>query len=140
MIRRDYLQRQIDQLGKAMGKLLSDMMNLKEQGKTSLAIETVSQTLHTAVDYDLEALLEIPEENFLDKMRNDKKMKRYHIDTLADILYESAAAYEDLDFPEKAEALFRRAKILFEYLNETDTTYSFVRYTKVEKIQKKYGL
>ncbi len=137
---RDYLKRQIDQLGKALGKLLSDILDLKETGKTALAIETVSQTLHTALDYDIEALLEIPEESFLTHLQEDKKLDRYHLDTLSDILYETATAYDQKLFFDKAEGLFRRAKILYDHLNQMDTTYSFNRYQRVKKIMKKYDM
>lgn len=56
MEQRDYLQKQIDQLGRVLGKLLADLIGLKNQGEISEGIEIISQKLKDELDLDLESL------------------------------------------------------------------------------------
>ena len=56
MEQRDFLQKQIDQLGRVLGKLLADLIGLQNQGEVSEGIEITSQKLKDELDLDLESL------------------------------------------------------------------------------------
>jgi hypothetical protein len=43
---RDYLKKQIDKLGRELGKLLSDLMGLKNQGNVSQCIKLLIKLLN----------------------------------------------------------------------------------------------
>ena len=45
MQQEDWLIRQINQLGRVLGKILSDLLGLKTQGRVSEGIEAAEQTL-----------------------------------------------------------------------------------------------
>ena len=45
MEQQDYLKKQIDQLGKVLGKIFSDLFGLKSNGQINAGLEITNQTL-----------------------------------------------------------------------------------------------
>jgi len=135
MERQDYLKKQIDQLGKVLGKILADLIGLKNQGKASEGIEIAAQELESELDLDIEELIEIPTDKLAETLITKYSMKNEHIDRFADILFELSEGFEFQDSNKKADYLYKKSLALYEYLNNTGTVYSFDRHFKIEKIK-----
>lgn len=59
MEQRDYLKKQIDQLGQVLAKIFSDLLGLKNSGQINAGLEITSQALKNELDIDIQALLDI---------------------------------------------------------------------------------
>ncbi|NOU16223.1 MAG: hypothetical protein HOO91_01510 [Bacteroidales bacterium] len=133
MVYRDYLKKQIDELGRVLGKLLADLISLKTQGKTEQGIEIVNQTLKTELDLDLSEILSLSEEEIiekLEKMTPDYKL----IGVYADIIYEML---DDLNYEKAKKAdLLKKILALYEHVEKKSSTFSFENHTKIELIKK----
>lgn len=137
MEQEDYIKRQIDQLGRVLGKLLAGLMGLKARGQTSQGIESVSQALKTELGLNLEDLTLIPTGSFLATLLDTRKFSDNNFEQLAEIMYFIAGELNvrNTDVG-KMKLLYERALVIFEILDKTSLTYSFERHSKIEKIKK----
>lgn len=136
MEQRDYLLRQIDQLGRVLGKILADLLGLKNQGHISEGIAVADQTIRKELDLDIDALTSIPTEKFIETLQEDKKLSNDNFDKLGDILFLLAEELDDKGTDsEKKKKLFEKTLAIYEHLDKTDSTYSFDRHLKIEKIK-----
>lgn len=137
MEQEDYIKRQIDQLGKVLGKILAGLMRLKARGQASQGIESVSQDLKTELGLNLKDLTLIPTESFLTTLLDTRKFSDNNFEQLAEIMFliaeELNAKNNDLSV---MKLFYERALVIFEILDQTNTTYSIDRHTKIEKIKK----
>jgi hypothetical protein len=132
----DYIKRQIDQLGRVLGKILADLIGLKAKGQVSEGIEAASEALKGELDLDIDDLASIPPEKFLLILKEEKKLSDINFEKLADILF-LLAEKPDLFNSDKdrRSKLYERSLIMYEYLDKTSSTYSFERNAKIEKIR-----
>jgi hypothetical protein len=56
---KDYLKKQIDQLGIVLRKVLSDLLGLKQQGLQEDVIEMTNKELKSEIDLDLNEFIAI---------------------------------------------------------------------------------
>ena len=137
MQQEDYIKRQIDQLGRVLGKILADLMGLKTRGQASQGIESTSQALKTELGLNIDDLTLIPSDLFLTTLLDTKKFSDNNFEQLAEIMFLIA---EELNIKNtdvgKMKQLYERALIIFEILDKTSSTYSFDRHSKIEKIKK----
>lgn len=135
MEQRDYLQKQIDQLGRALGKLLADLIGLKNQGEVSEGIEITSQKLKDELDLDLESLINMPTDEFLPSLQLKKNFNKEGLEKLADILLIIADETYIKQEKEKSKGFYFKSLNIYEHLEKTETTYSFERHYKIERIK-----
>jgi hypothetical protein len=132
----DWFIRQINQLGRVLGKILTDLIGLKNQGQISEGIEAAEQALKNELDLNIDNLTSIPAEKFIKTLREDNKLSDDNFDKLADIFFLIA---EELDQrgtdKEKKKKLYESSLTIYEYLDKTSSTYSFDRHYKIEKIK-----
>ena len=132
----DWLIRQINQLGRVLGKILADLIGLKTQGQIGEGIEAADQTLKNELDLNIDDLTSIPIEKFIKTLQEGKKLSNENFGILADIFFLIA---EELDQRgtdnEKKKKLYERSLNIYEYLDKTGSTYSFDRHFKIEKIK-----
>lgn len=131
MEQRDYLKKQIDQFAEALAKLLSDLSLLKKENERSEFIELTNQTLKAQMDQDLEELLSISDETFVNILKT-KKIKNEGLDKLAEVLLFIA----DKEEPVEAKRLYKKSLLLFEKLESVEPIYSMDRHRKIERIKK----
>ncbi len=137
MEQEDYIKRQIEQLGKVLGKLLADLIRLKTSGRMSDGIEEADQALKTELDLDITSLTLIPAEAFLSSLLAVRKFNDKHFEQLADILFLIAEElYTSHSDSLRMKKLYERSLIIYEVLDKTSSTYSFERHMKIEKIKK----
>jgi hypothetical protein len=136
MEQEDYLMRQINQFSRVLGMLLAGLLGIKNQGEINEAIDASDQVLKKELNLNFDDLVSIPVNSFIRTLLELKKFNTDNLEKLADIL--TIAAEEQgsgvLD-SEKAIKLNERALIIYEYVEESGSTYSFDRQSKINKIK-----
>jgi len=136
MEKRDFLMDQIELLGQALANILSKLYRLNNQGRHPETIEMVSQSLKTELDLDLAELSSIPTDDFIRTLQVNKKLNHANLERLADILMLIA---DDLNLRKTGNNqdlnLYNKCLSIYNYLNNSDLTYSFERQSKIERIE-----
>jgi hypothetical protein len=135
MIQRDFIKRQLEELGRAVAKIISDILKLKELGKVEEGIVITQETLKNNFDLDIENLLSLPLESFVEALIREKKYSSVHLNYLGDVLFTAAELFEQKGETKKAKALNQRVLMIFNYVNQTEKTFSLERNNKIEKIK-----
>ena len=132
MEQRDYLKDQIDQMGKALAKVLSDLMGLKTKNEPQSALNQVSQQLKTQVDLDLDKLLKFSTDERQVFLENDT-FNAANLEKLAKILKEMG----NLAAENRADYVSAYFKLALELLNSADEKSKAI---SLERIQEKQNL
>lgn len=129
MEQQDYLKRQIDQIGRVLGKVLAGVIGLKNNGQLNDGIEITNQTLKSELDIDIYRLIQIPNEEFVDTLKSTKGFSNENLGKLAEILLIVAENRHVLD-----KNIYEKSLILFEYIDKEENVYSLDRQWKIEQI------
>ncbi|MEI6433796.1 MAG: hypothetical protein WCP32_03050 [Bacteroidota bacterium] len=136
MQQEDFIKRQIDQLGQALGKILADLIGLKSQGQVGDGIEAAGQALKNESGLNITDLVSIPAENLVTTLQSSRKMNADNFEKLADILFLLAEEPENRDIDnDKKREMYERSLTIYEYLDNTSATYSYDIHRKIEKIK-----
>jgi hypothetical protein len=130
MEQRDYLKKQIDQLGQVLAKLFSDLIGLKNSGQSNSGLEITDQVLKNELDFDLQDFIDIPTDKFIDTLTAQKGLTKENLDKLADILLLIADNREGDN-----KKLFEKCLMIYEYLEKVDNIYSLDRKWKMKRIE-----
>lgn len=130
--RRDYFQNQMDQMARVLGKLLADLLGLKSEGKILEANDLTLEVFSKDIGFDFEEIKNIVPELLLDFLIEKKQFSDEHIQHVANILFELGMEKEK--YEDKA-ILYKRAYVLYEYLNSVGTTFSFDFLLKMNRIK-----
>lgn len=128
----DYLKRQIDQLARILGKILTEMLGFKNQGKVGAGIEMSIQALKDELDIDIQELIELETSHFIPSLQTEKGFTDKALDQLAAILL----AIADNQHDGNSKKVYRKCLAIYEYLEKVDKTYSLDRYLKIDRIKK----
>ncbi len=128
----DYFLNQIDILGRILGKIVSDLLKLKNKGDVMESIETTTQALKAELDLNLSEILRLDNEAFVNFLQQDKKFNNGHLEKIAEILY--ILGYDHIS--ENRINILEKSLTLYQYLNKNSTSYSPERITRIEKINK----
>ena len=136
MEQEDFLKRQIDQLGRALGKILTVLLGFKAHGQVSEGIEATDQALKTELGLSIDDLTLIPTQSFIATLLKVRKFNDTNFEELAEILFLVAEEFniKKTDI-EKMKKLYEKSLIIYEALDKTSSTYSFDRHSKIEKIK-----
>ena len=128
MFQEDYLLRQINQLARALGKLVFDFIGIKNTGLIEEYHQVADKILKEEIDYNLTELLDIPDDEFVSHLLRKDGFNDGNLNLLADLFYEMGS------YLSKKEALpyLKKAFILYQYVENHDSTYSFERRKKIE--------
>jgi len=128
----DYFLRQIDLLGRILGKILTDLLKKKGTGEIMDSVEVTAQALKSELDIDLSSLLLVDNENLVEFLKTEKKFGEQHLEKMAELFF---ILGQDLK-NEKALLFLEKSLTIYEYLNKTSSTYSLDRIYKIDKIKK----
>lgn len=128
MFQEDYLLRQINQLARALGKLLFDFMGIKNTGLIEEFYQKADETLQAEIDYNLTELLKIPNDLFINTLIRKEGFNGANLNTLADLFFEMGSYLQE----KEALPYLEKALILYQYVENHDSTYSFERRAKIE--------
>lgn len=131
MIQDDYFLKQIDILGRTLGKILANLLNLKSQGEIIEVIEITAQSLKSELDLNLNELLNTSNTNLIKFLQDDKKFNSDHLEKIAEILFELGSVVNNNI---KINVL-EKSLTIYDYLNYKSLTYSHDRLMKIEKIR-----
>jgi hypothetical protein len=139
MQQEDWFMKQINLLGRVLGKILADLLGLKARGKVGEGIEAAEQTFISELDLNIDELILIPVQRFINTLQEQKNFNDEDLEKLADIFFLIAEEFGQRGKEaEKTKELFGRSLIIYEYLDKTGSTYSFDRHTKIEKIKNQF--
>jgi hypothetical protein len=128
----DYFLKQIDILGRILGKIVSDLLKLKNKGEIMESIEITTQALKNELDLNLNDILLLQNEKIVEFLQEEKKFDNGHLDKLAEILF--ILGYDHVS--ENRINILEKSLTIYEYLNKNSTTYSPERITRIGKINK----
>ena len=129
----DYIERQIDQLGKALRKWLSKIILLREQGKESHWVEN---SIQSELNLDFSEIILQDKADVIPFLQ--KRMIDRNLEAVAEIMIELAKF--DLADSDKAERRNRTALTILEYLEKTSATFSLSRKAKIEELKKSISI
>lgn len=128
MQRRDYLDKQIDQLGRALAKMLAQALGLKSGAEAN--IDTVNQMLQQELDIHIDDLIAAPESGFMENLQATGKFNSENFEKLADLLL--VVAESDVA---KSTAAYRKCLMIYESIDQSDKIYSVARQQKIKIIK-----
>jgi len=132
----DFIKRQIDQLGKVLGKLLADLLRLKSGGQMDAGMEVANQAFKMELGLNVDELLSIPAKSFVTTLLESRTFTDNNFADLAEIFYLLAEElYACSAETEKMKQLYERSLIIFELLESMSLTYSFDRHSKIVKMK-----
>lgn len=131
MDQRDYILRQIDQLGIVLGRIISELFGLISNGQINDAIEVANYTIEGELGMDLEELCAIRSDHFIFTLKTEKNFSNENLNTLADILLLVA----DNRLNEDNKMLYQKCLTIYEYLEKVESIYSLDRKWKIELIK-----
>lgn len=132
MEQRDIIKDQIEQLGKALGKLISKFLDLKTMGEVNDAIQITNNHLKEEIEIDVEALLDLNKED-LKVFVVQKHFGEKSLETLSD--YFRAIGENKKDLPSVAKTYFVKAIVLLELSDEVSEMFSFDRMEKRKELE-----
>ncbi len=139
MIKREFLKRQLEELGRDLEKVIASIQNLKEQGKFIEGIDMVQNSLGSIFDLSIEKVLSMLPDNFPERLLKEKKLTPVHLSYLGDILFAASELYDDEGETEKVKLLHNKILSVFNYINETEKTFSSSRNNKIEIIKRTWN-
>lgn len=131
MEQKDYLMRQIDQLGQVLATILGKFLRLKTEGQVLEGIEYARQSIKEEFDIDLDYILSLGFDKSIELLMNKHKMTINHVETFTDILLETAENNDII----KQNQIYSKCLELFEFVNKNDKNISFERFQKIENLR-----
>ena len=136
MQQEDWFMRQINLLGRVLGKVLADLLGLKAQGRVEEGIEAAEKTLISELNLNIDELLSIPTDHFIKTLQEGENFSDDNLDALAEIFF---LIGEELDRTgtdaDKKSRLFERSLTIYEYVDKAGSTYSVERHAKIELLK-----
>lgn len=125
MEQRDLIKDQIEQLGKVLGKILSDFLGMKSNNNAALGIEVSNERLHSQLDINIEELITLNKKELAELVKN-KSLMWNHLETLSEYLKEVGIAKTENNKIE-AQLYLEKAIELLDIADEASKTTSFSR-------------
>jgi len=133
MASRDYLIRQIEEMGLFLAILLRRILKMREENQQELIESVVREALVQELKLDIDQLVVLEDEDFLavikEQMTNEDQLEK-----LADILRVLGMENQSSISPTKANYLMK-SLFLFGHLQENSTVFSYERRVKILEIQ-----
>lgn len=135
MFKKDYIEKQLEQLALAIAKVISQITNTKLQGKPDSGITIADEFLRTEFDVGLAKLAAMDNEHLIEHLTKNKNLISGKLNFLADLLFETAELYEKSEKQNIAKSLYQKTLIIYNYVNETEKTFSENRQEKIRTIK-----
>lgn len=129
----DYLLKQLEQLTKALSKLLSILLHKPDIQNKEQILFGVNQGLRANLGFELDDLLQMSDEELLQKLKIGEKISAEGMELLAELMAESAAYFEG----EERKKLFAKAILLLNEIDNHQQSFSLSRESKRQAIRTK---
>lgn len=137
MEHRDYLQAQIEEFGRIMGKVIARFMGMQDEVQTVEAAEAAHAQIKQELDLDIIEYLEFDEEAFMTKLK-DKKLDPVQIEHLIDYHITLGEALIDSN-KSLATKHLEKTLLFYQLMDQVSGIYSFDRPQKEGKIRRLLG-
>lgn len=141
MASRDYLIRQVEEMGIFLAMLLRRILKMKEEKQQDFIAMVVKEELLKETNLDLDQLVVLSDDDFLEVMCS-KFTSDDQLEKLADILRVMGLEIEHSFTVTRANFALKSLS-LFKYLQEKSANYSYERRTKIielEELARRAGL
>lgn len=118
------------------GKFLTAIVGLKREGKFEDALDKVDGLYRGMLDLDPKVLKSLDKEEVLDYLQKEKEYTNQYLKLIAELLFEEGQIYHESGDPISAQNVLEKAKVLINYLMDSDTTFSFDWYEKIAVVDK----
>jgi len=135
MEKRDYLMRQVEQLGQVLAVMLSRLLGIKQAGSASLSIEDINSIYRDELDITLELIINTPREEIIEFLNSRIEFINKHLEKIAEILTETAGLLEQGNQPDQARDLREKCIFIYEHLQENSGEYSLDRVMKISQLR-----
>ena len=136
MEERDYFKRQIDLLGKVLGKLLAELICKKSSGEITDGIEITNQVLKSELDIEIIDLINISNHEIIDFLKANKQLNDENLEQIVEILILNIETNSENRIKEIDRLnLLQKCLTIYNYIQANDKTFSFERNMKIQKIQ-----
>ena len=131
MFGRDYIMKQIDQLGAVLSQIIIALVQRKKGAPEELSFDQINALLQEYIDLDIPKLLSMDNNELIDSLKSEYNLNNELIGQLGDILYEIAELDQNV-YP--TEALYQKALVIFQYLEKHDKVFSFDRHQRINRM------
>ena len=136
MFRKDYLQKQLEQLGRVIAKVIADLSGLKN-GMNDEGIRLTAGTLQSELDVELNELIALKPQETILFLSEEKRLAPGKLNLLADLLFATLPLYEESGQQLIAENLSEKTLLLYEYVNLAERTFSATRQQHIAALKQK---
>jgi hypothetical protein len=133
MASRDYLIRQIEEMGLFLAILLRRILKMKEENQLEQVESVVREELMQELKLDIDQVVVLENEDFLSVIKA-KFTSEDQLEKLADILRVLGTENQQSLLPTKANYLLK-SLFLFTYLQQNSKVFSYERRIKILEIQ-----
>jgi hypothetical protein len=132
----DYIKKQIDRLGQVLGKILANLLGFKNQADILSGIESVNQAFKSELDLDLEELITVSPEKFMNTLLETKKFSEENLEKLSNIFLHLAKETDQGNLEnERVKSLYEKSLCILEHIDRVSSCYSVERNSKIEDIK-----
>jgi hypothetical protein len=135
MIRKDYLEKQLEQLAIALAKLVSELIKSKSEGNIETGIEQANEFCKTEFDITLNEFNEIDSAELISYLTKNKQLNTGKLNILADLLFATTQIIEKSEEEIKTKTFYNKLLLIYNYIDEKDKTFSASRQEKVTTIK-----
>ena len=133
MASRDYLIRQLEEMGFFLSTLLRRIRKMQEENKQDQMESAVREELSNELKLDLDQIIVLENEEFLSLVKTQFTSDN-QLEKLADILFVLGKDIQ-ISFTISRANYLRKALFLFSRLQETSSDFSYERKVKIEEIR-----
>jgi len=121
---KDYLEREFDRFGQVLGRMLAFLLGLQKAEKTIEAHHYLEENLKKELALGLDDLVNLPDDSFINILKNEKYFNNNNLLTLAEILSELAEKF-DSDHSNFTEQCRTKCLIIYDYLEKEENIMHF---------------
>jgi hypothetical protein len=136
MLKRDYLQKQLEELSKVLRKMIGDLTGIRSEGNIDDAITFAKESLTKHFELDMENLIALSMDDFKRIVVEANTSNPVQLNYLAELLFTTGELMKEKGDFGKTKELFSRSLMIYEHLNKTERTYSAERQEKINTIRK----
>lgn len=127
----DYFLKQIDMLGRILGKILSNLLKLKKEGEINGCFEITSQALKDELNLNITEILQLENKILINFLQTEKKFTNENLEQIAEILFVLGIEAD----MENRITFLEKSLTLYEYANENSISYSLKRIGRIKEIR-----
>jgi hypothetical protein len=136
MPKEDYLKKQFDRLARVLAKILADLLGLKYDVDLNQELKIISELNEAELGFNFMEILDLPNDQFIENLSTEKNFGNENFEILADIflflIEQSSNNEQNL---EKKKRMAEKCRIIWEYLEKSESAYSLERNSKLVRIQ-----